>query len=161
MAEEKEKKQEGFDQNDLRFATFVASLATGAFQHLGKIANPFTGKIERDLQAAKATIDMLVMLKEKTKGNLSPDEQKLIDGYITNLQLNYLEESKKEPQKAEEKKEEKKEEKQEKTEAAPEKREQDSNRRPTVYETVALPLSYAGPMSRFHRRMNNARNEKE
>ena len=83
-------------QTDFQFAGFVASLATGAFQHMGKIANPLSGKVERDLLAAKATIDVLVMLQQKTKGNLSVEEKKLLDNYVTNLQLNYIEESGKE-----------------------------------------------------------------
>lgn len=96
-------------ETDLQFAGFIASLAAGAFQHLGKIANPVTGKIERDLQAAKATIDLLSILKKKTQGNLSREEEKLLDSYVTNLQLNYVEESNKkeeEPRPEPEKKEE-------------------------------------------------------
>jgi len=49
------------------FLQMVLTLQTSAMQHLGKIASPFTGKVERDLLSAKAAIDMLAMLQEKTK----------------------------------------------------------------------------------------------
>ena len=78
---------------------------------LGKIANPLTGKIERDLNEAKYTIDMLNMLKEKTKNNLTPDEEKLINDAVFELQMNYIDEVKKDE---EEKKEAKPEEKESK-----------------------------------------------
>ena len=62
---------------------------------LGKVANPLTGKIERNLNEAKYTIDMLNMIKEKTKGNLTSDEQKIIDDAVFEMQMNYVDEVKK------------------------------------------------------------------
>ena len=75
------------------FLTLVQSLATAALQQMGKIAHPFTGKVERSLPEAKVTIDILVALKEKTAGNLSPEEARAIGNAIATLQLNYVEES--------------------------------------------------------------------
>jgi hypothetical protein len=77
-----------------QFIGFVSLLANSAMQQLGKLANPFTGKIERNLDGAKATIDMIEMLKAKTKGNLSADEQQVLDINLSNLQLNYVDELK-------------------------------------------------------------------
>ncbi len=69
---------------------------TLALQQLGKLINPVTEKMERDLQQAHITIDMLQMIKEKTAGNLSGRERGLLDGVLTELQLNYVDELKRE-----------------------------------------------------------------
>lgn len=79
---------------------------TLALQQLGKLINPVTGKMERDLQQARITIDMLHMIKEKTAGNLSAREKGLLDGVLTDLQLNYVDELKREEPKPEEPEEE-------------------------------------------------------
>jgi len=71
---------------------------------MGKISNPVTGKVERNLLDAKMTIDMMEMLKEKTKGNLSGDEQKLINNMLADLQLNFADEAKKDIEKTAENK---------------------------------------------------------
>jgi hypothetical protein len=77
-----------------QFIGFVSLLANSAMQQLGKLANPLTGKIERNLDGAKATIDMIKMLQAKTQGNLSADEQQVLDSNLSNLQLNYVDELK-------------------------------------------------------------------
>lgn len=92
---------------NMLFMSIVLSLSQAAMQHMGKITNPLTGKIDRNLEQAKVTVDMLEMLKEKTEGNLVKDEEKLINGTLATLQLNYVDEAKKGK---EEEKEEKKEE---------------------------------------------------
>ena len=79
------------DINASLFAHLVASLATSAIQHLGKILNPSTQKAEVNLEAAQATIDMLDMLAAKTQGNLDDKESKLIKGILAELKLNYVE----------------------------------------------------------------------
>ncbi len=87
------------------FTSLVFSLSQAAMMQMGKVTNPVTGKIERDMNQAKISIDMMEMLKEKTNGNLAKEEDKLISDMLANLQLNYAEEvNKKEP---EEKKESK------------------------------------------------------
>ncbi len=77
-------------QMDL-FQGLIVSLAAGVMQHLGKTLNPVTNKVEKNLPAAQATIDMLDMLAEKTKGNLSASEEKLLKGVLAELKLNYVE----------------------------------------------------------------------
>lgn len=57
--------------------------------HLGKIPNPATNKTETDLEAAAMSIDIIEMLEEKTKGNLSEDENRFLQEALTNLRLNY------------------------------------------------------------------------
>jgi len=73
----------------------VFSIKQACLIHLGKVINPSTNKIDRNLEHAKVQIDILEMLKEKTKGNLTETEQKLLFDTIAELQLNYLEELKK------------------------------------------------------------------
>ncbi|MBI1884003.1 MAG: DUF1844 domain-containing protein [Chlamydiae bacterium] len=85
--------EENVKQSEMLFMGLVAMLAQGAMQHLGKMADPLTGKVEKNLEAAKATIDLLSVIKQKTKGNLSPEEERALDAFLTNLQLNYVEES--------------------------------------------------------------------
>ncbi|MBU0951947.1 MAG: DUF1844 domain-containing protein [Elusimicrobia bacterium] len=79
---------------DKNFIGLIISLSAGAWQHLGKIENPITGKIEKNMENAKMSIDILEMLKEKTKGNLSAEEEKLLDNTLADLKLNYVEELK-------------------------------------------------------------------
>ncbi len=78
-------------QNGEMFQGLVISLAAAVMQHLGKTLNPATHKIEKNLPAAQATIDMLDMLEAKTKGNLSDAEAKLLKGVLGELKLNYVE----------------------------------------------------------------------
>ncbi len=75
------------------FATYVAILGQSAMMHLGKIMNPATGKIERELNQAKFVIDILGILEEKTKGNLSHEEQQLLESTLASLRMNYVEEA--------------------------------------------------------------------
>ncbi len=73
------------------FQGLVISLAAATMQHLGKTLNPVTHKIEKNLDAASSTIDMLDMLETKTKGNLSDPEAKLLKGVLAELKMNYVE----------------------------------------------------------------------
>jgi len=83
-----------------QFIGFVSLLANSAMQQLGKLANPLTGKVERNLDGAKATIDMIKMLKAKTQGNLSKDEEQILDANLSNLQLNFVDELKRSEEQA-------------------------------------------------------------
>lgn len=76
------------------FIQYISILANSGMQQLGKIINPLTGKMEKNLEAAKATIELISMLKEKTKGNLNSDEEKVLANALANLQLNYADEIK-------------------------------------------------------------------
>jgi hypothetical protein len=80
---------------EIDFSSFVFSLGTSALLHLGEVPDPTTQKRERNLPLAKQTIDILGMLKEKTKGNLSSDEEKLIENLLTDLRWRYVHEVKK------------------------------------------------------------------
>ncbi|MCM8823012.1 MAG: DUF1844 domain-containing protein [Candidatus Omnitrophica bacterium] len=74
------------------------------WQALGKVANPVSGKPEKNLQFAKRLIDIIETLQLKTKGNLDEDEKKMLDSILTDLRLNYVDEMNKEKS-SEEKKE--------------------------------------------------------
>jgi len=77
------------------FVNLVMMLATAAWQQLGKIPNPLDNKIEKDLNGAQITIEILLMLREKTRGNLTPEEEKLLNTTISDLQINYADEASK------------------------------------------------------------------
>ncbi|MAX17391.1 MAG: hypothetical protein CMH73_04380 [Nitrospina sp.] len=79
----------------LDFSTFIMSLTSSAFYHLGDIADPETGKTETNLPAVQQTIDMLIMLKEKTQGNLTEEEAKLLEQLVYELQMKFVAKSKK------------------------------------------------------------------
>jgi hypothetical protein len=81
------------EMNKAVFINFVMMLGSTAMQQMGKIINPMTKKAETNLEAAQATIDMLVMLEAKTKGNLDADEQRMLKELLRTLQLNYVETS--------------------------------------------------------------------
>ena len=78
------------NKNTQLFMGLCSSLVTQAWMQLGKIKNPMTDKVETDLDAASLTIDMLGMLKDKTKSNISDDESKIIDQSINELRMNYI-----------------------------------------------------------------------
>lgn len=82
-------------QLDPQLYQLILSLHAGAMQQMGKVASPFTGKVERNLAAARTTIDMVDMLKRKTAGNLSDDEAKLLEHVLYELRMNFVDESKK------------------------------------------------------------------
>ena len=74
----------------VNFATFIVSLSSSALVHLGEIPDPTTGQYNKNLTLAKQTIDILEMLKEKTKGNLDPDEEGLLTNIIFDLRVRYV-----------------------------------------------------------------------
>lgn len=92
-AEQKHSEPEQKTTKDLPqvdFSTFVLSLSTSALMNLGEIQNPMTKKVEKELPVARQTIDLIDVLKEKTKGNLTEYESKLIENVLTDLRLRYL-----------------------------------------------------------------------
>lgn len=80
------------------FTQLVLMFHTATMHQLGKIKNPITGAIERDLAAAQNSIDILDMLREKTRGNLSENENRLLSTVIQELKLNYVDEANKKPE---------------------------------------------------------------
>jgi len=73
------------------FTTLVLTLSSSAWVGLGKIADPISGETKKDFPGAKFAIDTLVMLREKTRGNLTPDEEKILNSTVAELQANYAE----------------------------------------------------------------------
>ncbi len=84
------------EKEDMLFLSLVYSLSAAAYHQMGKIASPVSGKVERNLPQAKMSIDILISLREKTKGNLIPKEEKMLADSLADLELNYVEEVKKE-----------------------------------------------------------------
>jgi len=80
---------------EINFSTFVISLSTQVLMHLGEIPNPLDEKMERDLAVAKQMIDIIGMLREKTRGNLDSGEQKLMEDVLFDLRMRYVEAVKK------------------------------------------------------------------
>ena len=95
------------DKNDQLFMQLLYMFHTSAMQGLGKIADP-TGQVNRNLEYVSQTIDLMEMLKVKTKENISEDIEKVLDGMLSELKLNYVDEKSKVPEKEEKKKKEEK-----------------------------------------------------
>jgi hypothetical protein len=93
LAEESAKEPRELPPPD--FNTYLASLSAQALISLGQIENPMTKKKEIDLLQGKYIIDILIMLKDKTKGNLSKEEDDNFQGLISGLQLLYVKLNKK------------------------------------------------------------------
>ncbi len=82
---------EKFNQH---FIQLVIGLQTTAWMALGKQINPQKGKAEVNLELARDSIDTLLMLKEKTMGNLTETEKGILENSMQDLELNYIEVSK-------------------------------------------------------------------
>ncbi len=73
------------------FYTFVLSLGSSAFVHLGDAPHPDTGEpLPPNLPLAQQTIDLLDMLREKTRGNLTAEEEKFLENLLMDLRLRYV-----------------------------------------------------------------------
>jgi hypothetical protein len=91
----KEQKSDAGDEVQLpevNFATFVFSLSSSALLHFGEVPDPATGTKQKSLPLAKHTIDILAMLDEKTKGNLTSDEEQLLKNILYDLRMRYVKE---------------------------------------------------------------------
>ena len=82
-------------KHDATLFSLVMSLQSMAMVQLGKLANPQTGQIERDLEGARGTIDILDMLKVKCRDNTHDELVKMLDQMVMDLQMNFLDESRK------------------------------------------------------------------
>ena len=87
--------EENNELDDELFAILVMNFQSSAMISMGKIIHPITKKITRNLNEAKFAIDMINMISNKTKGNLSTEEESLIQKVLTELRLNYIDEVKK------------------------------------------------------------------
>jgi hypothetical protein len=77
---------------EVSFVNFILSLSTTAMYHFGDFPDPVSQKAQRNLTAAKQTIDILGMLRSKTEGNLDNNEKSLIDGLLFELRMRYVKE---------------------------------------------------------------------
>ena len=92
--EKKEEKKEEEPQRiplpEVSLSSLVFSLSSSALLHLGEIADPQTGEKKEDLALAKHSIDTISMLKEKTKGNLTKEEDQFLESILTDLRWRYV-----------------------------------------------------------------------
>jgi len=95
--EEKEERQEGqkgeIPLPEVTFSNFVFSLTTQALIQLGEIQDPESKKAMKSLPLAKQTIDLIAILREKTSGNLTKEEETLIDTALYDLRMRYVQAS--------------------------------------------------------------------
>jgi hypothetical protein len=100
QTEEKKKEEKegeprrGRDQRiplpEVSFSSLLFSLSSSALLHLGEIADPYTNQKKQDLDLAKHTIDTMAMLKDKTKGNLTDEENKFLESVLADLRWRYV-----------------------------------------------------------------------
>ena len=72
------------------FPSYLLSYYTQGLVLLGEVPNPYTNKKEEDVEAARHTIDILSMLEQKTKGNLSSEEQQLLESVLYELRMKFM-----------------------------------------------------------------------
>ena len=77
---------------EISFSSLLFSLSSSAFVHLGAIPDPHTGKVERNLPLVKQTIDLLGLLRDKTRNNLTAEEENLFDHLLYDLRMAYVRE---------------------------------------------------------------------
>ena len=88
------KDDQGPLHDEVLFLHVVSMFQVAAMQQMGKIPNPLTNEIERDLDQAKVSVDILAMLKNKTSGNLSERENEYLGKVLFESQMNYIDELK-------------------------------------------------------------------
>ncbi|MBM9529933.1 DUF1844 domain-containing protein [Desulfoprunum benzoelyticum] len=75
---------------EVTFPAFIMSLNTSVLYHLGEIGDPATGRREPDFDLARHAIDTLVLLEQKTRGNLDKDEEELLKNIIYDVKLRFV-----------------------------------------------------------------------
>ncbi len=78
---------------NVQFFSLISMFASACWQQLGKMPDQTSGETNKDLAGAQKTIEILPMLKDKTRGNLTSTEEKLLDDTISTLQNHYAEEA--------------------------------------------------------------------
>jgi hypothetical protein len=81
-------------EKPIEFSTFLLGLASSALIHLGDAPHPETGTPQKDLVLARQSVDLLTLLREKTQGNLTPEEDRFFDNLLADLRLRFVEASK-------------------------------------------------------------------
>jgi hypothetical protein len=89
MSEESQKGQEQ-EMPEIDFGMFIMSLASSVLVHLGEIEHPDSRERVANLPLAKQTVDILGMLREKTRGNLTQEEAQLLDNLLYDLRMKYV-----------------------------------------------------------------------
>ncbi len=92
-ADQEPPQSENFQLPEVNFATFVFSLSSSALLHFGEVADPSTGVMNKNLPMAKHTIDILGLLEEKTRGNLTDDESQLLKNILYDLRMRFVKEN--------------------------------------------------------------------
>ncbi len=85
---------EKVSNGEILFVQVVSMFQVAAMQHMGKLPNPVTGEIERDMEQAKISVDILGMFQGKTQGNLSQREEEFLKTALFEAQMNYVDELK-------------------------------------------------------------------
>ncbi len=88
--EEEKSEEKEVPLPEINFVNFLFSLSTSALIQLGEIQDPLTQKVSKNLPVAKQTIDLIGMLREKTKGNLTPEEENFLDRILYDLRMRYV-----------------------------------------------------------------------
>ena len=91
-AAEADKKGQESPFPGVSFSSFIFSLSSSAFVGLGAIPDPNTGKVEKNLPLVKQTIDLLGVLRDKTRNNLTQEEETLFDHLLYDLRMSYVRE---------------------------------------------------------------------
>lgn len=79
------------EEQTIDFSTFAVSLGSAALMGMGLAKNPSSGNFEKNLDSAKLHIDLLSLLKEKTKGNLTKEEQELLEALLYDTRMRFVE----------------------------------------------------------------------
>ncbi|MBT8762751.1 DUF1844 domain-containing protein [Desulfohalobiaceae bacterium Ax17] len=87
-------KQETTNLPKVNFTTFVLSLSSSALMHLGEVPEPESGQVNVNMAMAKHTIDVLAMLEEKTRGNLTPQEDRLLKDVLFEVRMKFVQKAK-------------------------------------------------------------------
>jgi hypothetical protein len=88
--EEKSPAQEASSRPPIDFLSYIVSYYTQGMVLLGEVPNPYTNKKEEDIDAARHMIDILSMIEQKTKGNLSQEEKQLLESVVYELRMKYM-----------------------------------------------------------------------
>lgn len=89
---------ENSEKNKLLFTQLILMLHGAGMQQMGKVKNPLSDKIERDLTQAQFSIDLLDMIKDKMRGNLNTEEERFLQSLLQELKLNFVDEVNKDQQ---------------------------------------------------------------
>ena len=73
------------------FTTVLLGFASSALIHMGVQPHPESGSLTRDAALAREVLDLLALLREKTRGNLTPEEERFFDSLLTDLRLKFVE----------------------------------------------------------------------